>query len=380
MSRRFAPRAAPARSRTRRAGIRLGASALAMLLGTGVLAAAPTASAAPTAGSVPAGSVPAEDPPPADENTLTWSVRPTPVEGQPLRPNFLVDVPAGAVVQDSVRVKNFSKRELSVTIYASDARTTESGALDLLPAGEKPRDVGAWIVLEQSELKIAPGETTDVKFTMTVPENAESGDHVGGIVTSYVAPGTSEGQPVKLDRRLGTRVQVRIEGPLNPGIVVTGMDTRYENTLNPLGKGKTVVSYTVKNTGNVRMAARQRVKVSGLLGIGGKTVNLKDMPELLPGNSLTLNTVVPGVLPAVRSSVKVQLSPVPSRDGDNFDRVRLANASSANWTPPWGYLIVLILAAAIPSAVVFSRHMQKQREEQRVEEAIAARLTDAPTP
>ncbi len=350
---------------------RSSAAALALLLGSGFVAAAPVAGAAQTVAAVPA-----EDPP-ADENTLTWSVRPTPVEGEPLRPNFLVDVPAGSVVEDSIRVKNFSKKELNVSIYASDARTTDSGALDLLPAAEKPRDVGAWIVLEKSELTIAAGDQVDVPFKMTVPENAESGDHVGGIVTSYIAPGVSEGQPVKLDRRLGTRVQVRIEGPLNPGLAVVGMATKYEGTLNPLAKGKTIVSYTVKNTGNVRMAAKQRVKIKGLLGLGGKTTNLKDMPELLPGNSLTLNAVIPGVLPTFRSSVNVQLSPIPSRDGDNFDKVRLASASGSNFTPPWGYLLVLALAAAIPATVVWSRWQQKQREEQRVEQAIAARLTDS---
>lgn len=361
----------------RTAPTRRRAAALAALLVVGSLAMAPLAGAAPGAPTV--NLIGAEDPP-AEENTLTWSVRPSPVEGQSLRPNFLMDVPPGSVVQDSIRVKNFSPRELNVSIYASDARTTESGALDLLPAGEQPRDVGAWIRLDRSELSIAAGEHVDVPFTMTVPENAESGDHVGGIVTSYVAPGVSEGQPVKLDRRLGTRVQVRIDGPLNPGLAVTAISSSYESTLNPLGKGTTTVSYTVQNTGNVRMAAKQRVRIKNLLGLGGKTTNLKDMPELLPGNSLTLNAEIPGVLPTFRSSVQVQLSPIPSRDGDNFDRVWVANASTADWTPPWGYLIILVLAAAIPAALVWSRWQARQREEQRVEAAVAARLTeDSPT-
>jgi hypothetical protein len=328
----------------------------------------------------------ADDPPPGtiggapsaqaqEQSTLTWSVRPTPREGEENRPNYLLDVEPGQVVEDSIRVRNFGKTELPLTLYASDARTTETGAIDLLPAGERPKDVGAWIDLEKSELRIAPEEFVDIPFTMTVPDNAESGDHVGGIVTSYIAPGSDEtGQPVKLDRRLGTRVQVRVAGELRPGLTITSFNSSYGGTVNPAGKGDMTVTYTVTNTGNVRMSAQQFLEVDGPLGLTGVEADLNPMPELLPGNSLTMTSRISGVWPILRASSELEVRPIPTRPGDNFPALQSAYASSGNWTMPWTLILFLLAIAGGTAGTVLMRRQQQAREDARVDEKVRAEL------
>ncbi len=348
------------------------AAAVVAMLG-GALALGPSAVAAdnPTPGTI--GGAPSAES--QEENTLTWSVRPTPREEGDNRPNYLLDVKAGDVVKDAIRVRNFGKTELPLTIYASDAITTSTGAIDLLPAGETPRDVGAWIELERSELRIAPGEHVDVPFTMTVPSNAESGDHTGGIVTSYIAPGQDDdGQPVKLDRRLGSRVQVRVDGELRPGLSITDFQTSYDGTANPAGKGDMTVTYTVTNTGNVRMSALQTFKVAGPFGLSGKTADLNPMPELLPGNSLTMSSTLSGVWPILRNSADLEVRPVPTRPGDNFPALKSAKAASGQWTIPWTLVFLLLLGAAGTSGTILARRELQRREAARVDEAVQATL------
>lgn len=331
-----------------------------------------TIGGAPSAAGSDSGSGSSSD---SDESTLTWSVRPTPREEGDTRPNYLLDVAGGDVVEDSIRIRNFGKTELPLTIYASDAITTATGAIDLLPAGETPNDVGSWIELDESELRVPPGEHIDVPFTMTVPSNAESGDHVGGIVTSFLSSGQDDdGQPVKLDRRLGTRVQVRVAGDLRPGLTITQFDTSYGGTANPAGRGDMTVNYTVTNTGNVRMSALQTFSVGGLFGLTGKTADLVPMPELLPGNSLTMTSKVTGVWPILRSSGELEVRPVPTRPGDNFPALKSANASASTWTIPWTLVFLLLLGAAGTSATILARRELSRREAARVDQAVQETL------
>ncbi len=210
---------------------------------------------------------------------------------------------------------------------------------------------------------------------MTVPSNAESGDHTGGIVTSYIAPGQDDdGQPVKLDRRLGSRVQVRVDGELRPGLSITDFQTSYDGTANPAGKGDMTVTYTVTNTGNVRMSALQTFKVAGPFGLSGKTADLNLMPELLPGNSLTMSSTLSGVWPILRNSADLEVRPVPTRPGDNFPALKSAKASSGQWTIPWTLVFLLLLGAAGTSGTILARRELQRREAARVDEAVQATL------
>jgi hypothetical protein len=335
-----------------------------------------TASPAPaTSAPAAAAHLPAADAPtPEEANTLSWSVRPTPTDTAENRPNYNLTAKGGDTIADSIRVRNFGSRELLLKIYASDARTTETGAMDLLPAGEAPKDVGAWITLEKADLRVPAGEHVDVPFTMSVPDNAESGDHTGGIVTSVVAESTNDkGEPVKLDRRLGTRVQVRIDGPLRPLLQLSGMTTSYNGSANPVGRGRMNVTYTVTNTGNVRMAADQGVTVKGPLGFGSRKAKLEAMPELLPGNSLTLSTDVPAWA-TLHTSTNVRLVPKPVREGDDFAELGTVAASTGDWVVPWSTLALLALAGAGAGGAVAVRRRQAAREQGRIDAAVEERL------
>lgn len=309
---------------------------------------------------------------PQEDSTLTWSVRPAPTASEPERSNFSYDADPGATVRDSIRVRNYGAEPLPLAIYASDAMTTSSGALDLLPAGEQPTDVGAWTVLDAANIEVPPLGFVDVPFTMVVPVDAESGDHTGGIVTSYRAPGTDdEGEPVVLDRRLGSRMYVRVGGELRPQLEVSDLMVTWSGTPNPLGTGTLHVGYTVTNTGNVRLGADQVVVVGGRFGLPGREVTLEPMGELLPSSSLDFSVDVPDVWPTFRTTTRVELDLVPTREGDEFDAdTPRAAASVGTWTVPWPQLVVLLVLVGIPLRVRWTRRRRRRREAVVVQQAV----------
>jgi hypothetical protein len=93
------------------------------------------------------------------------------------------------------------------------------------------------------------------------------------------------------------------------------------------------VTHTVANPGNVRLQAQQSVYVSGPLGILGHTDNLPDLPELLPGSTLTRTVSMRGIWPATHLAATVRLQPVASTDDPPIE-VANATGSGTTWAGP----------------------------------------------
>lgn len=314
--------------------------------GVFVALAATTALAAPALATTGPSAAAATALPAADNDVITWSVKPEPTRDEPVRTSYSYDLKKGQVIEDTLEVRNYNKTPLELDVYASDGFNSPDGTLDLLKADEKPTDIGTWVTIKTTRLKIPALASVDVPFTVRVPSETEPGDHIGGIVTSFVSTTKSQGtSPVQLDRRLGTRLLVRVDGPLNPQLAITNMKTSYDGTLNPAGSGTMTATYTVTNNGNVRMAADQAIKVSSPLGFPSRQLRLDRTAELYPGNSLTLTQVIANVWPTVRSSTKLTLVPQPTREGDTFGTDLATSASAGTWTIPWTLLLLLAVGA-----------------------------------
>jgi hypothetical protein len=225
------------------------------------------------------------------------------------RPNLSYELDPGAVVQDAVTLFNYGNVPLNFEVYATDAFNNEQGQFDILPGDKVPDDVGLWITLPSRRITLQAGQQVRLPITVTVPDDAKPGDHVGAIVASSTALGTGpDGAAVAVDRRTGTRVYVRVAGPVEPELAVEHVTTTYEPSLNPLG-GTAEVTYTIRNRGNVRLAGTHQVEVSGPLGLFGRSKAAKDLPELLPGERYTVRERFTGVPAAVLERTEVHLEP-----------------------------------------------------------------------
>lgn len=353
--------------RTRRSAIRR-LSAAALLVGS--LALAPVAPALATTTPTATAVASADD----KDSTVTWGLTPIQDPKKEFRPNFNFELKPGEDLKDSVRVRNYGGAPLKLKVYASDAHNSENGALDLLPGGRHPKDAGSWITLGRNDVTIAPNDFTDIPFTIKVPDkDVESGDHVGGIVASFIGEGKDDKIQVKVDRRIGTRVQIRVAGPLHPQLAITKMHTVYDTPSNPAGTGTMHTRYKVTNTGNVRLAANKVIRVKSPLGFPAHTAHLAPIPELLPGNSIVVVEDVHGVWPTIRSSTKITLTAVPTREGDSFNATDAGtHADEATWSPPWALLLTILVLA-----LAYYLHRRRQQRTQKTHARDLQALVDA---
>jgi hypothetical protein len=299
---------------------------------------------------------------------VTWGIGPTAAVGANQRPYFSFGVTPGAQATDHVTVVNYSTTPLTLNIYAVLAdNNADTGAVGFENSNATPVDAASWLTVGSSRPDVVtvpgrpngsspPGQVT-LPVKLMVPLNAQPGDHVAGIAAALtVASNNSKGEHVNLEQRVVTRVYVRVSGPLNPKLEIANLHTSYHEAGFTLGAGSVLVTYTVRNTGNVRVGAAQSVHVSGLLGSSRK-VAPANIVQLLPGGQEKVSVVVHGVLPTVlvRPHVTVTPSAFP---GDADPPLKKLSASTWTWAVPWGLLVAVVL---VLTAIWWRRRRRRSR-------------------
>ena len=157
--------------------------------------------------------------------------------------------------------------------------------------------------------RVQPGESVEVPFTVTVPDNATPGDYVGGIVTSLTQSGDAEG--INVDRRLGIRIRLRVGGELKPSLAVEDLHVatparqpvrqgRRHRHLHDPQHGQ---RHPVGPAGGVRLRPVRP-------GCGPRAGTIAAPPQLLPGETWKVTVPVHGVAPAVRLTATATLAPL----------------------------------------------------------------------
>ena len=331
---------------------------LALLLGTPVAA---TAAAAPSA-----------------ETTVTWSVKPADTAQGRDRPNYAYDLLPGGTVGDALYVANRSSQPITLRVYAADGFLTEDGALDILAGGVESTDLGSWVSIDSSELTLDSGASAEVPFTVVVPADAAPGDYAAGIVASMLV--TADNGTVT-ERRLGSRVHLRVQGDLAPALAVGDVVVDYHGTANPAETGSATVTYTLTNTGNTRLDPNVEVALGGPFGWAGVTA-ADDAPELLPGSSLQRTVEVAGVVPLVLLSAEVTAtSQVVSRtlagaEPSTLDPL-VSQAAAATAAVPWTALAILAAIALLVAWRIVAARRRKAAHAREIAAAVAAARADA---
>lgn len=290
------------------------------------------------------------------------------------RSRFTYDAVPGQQVSDCYLVKNTGTVAQQVTVYATDAFNTEAGDFALLDASAAPTDTGSWVSLEDGsarmQFELAAGASRPVRFTLTVPADAGPGDHAGGLIVSAQTPSDQ----ILVDRRVGTRMYVRVPGDLQSLLNITGMTATYTPTLNPLD-GTADVTLTVTNQGNVALAPTLVLSTKSFFGTELTERRLENLDELLPGASHTVTYSLGPVGQFVYVNAAASLysrgdqtgttSAVP--DAPQVDR------DAGMWAVPWILVGILVLAAL---AVLVGR-WRRRRDDRRAAEWMAFTQAEA---
>lgn len=308
---------------------------------------------------------------------ITWAVQPAVAEGQQQRVSFRYDLEAGGAVTDSVTVTNFSDSPVEFILYASDGVITADGQFDLLPSATAPTDAGSWISIDQPRLTVPAQSSASVPFTLTVPANATPGDHPAGIVASLTQAGADGQSQVSVENRVGARVHLRVAGELDPVLTLTQASAEYEGSWNPIRPGSVHLTYTVENTGNVRLGSEQTTRVGGLFGIPLTTADGSGIPELLPGSQFTVTDTVDGVWPLFRLRVASEGEAFAVGNDAVDVPMTVQTGTAGTWAMPWSQLLTIALLALVVYGLLVRRRRARARltaalEKARAEGAAAA--------
>jgi Bacterial protein of unknown function (DUF916) len=244
----------------------------------------------------------------------TWSVTPISKGQQAPRQFFFFEVSEGQALRDAVTIKNNSDIDQALTVYPADAfNVTEGAGFGLRPLGEPNNDVGSWITIPENKRRVnlAPGSSVNVPFTMRVPTGTTPGDHVGGIVTVEPAPpAVGDTSQVVTRRAIGVRIYARVAGPLTPSLNVESVRIDAVPARLPfIGRqGGAVVTYTVRNSGNVRLTVDRVITIKGLFGRTLHNTGSGPIPEILPGSTVTLSESFTGMPVLDQVTARVELS------------------------------------------------------------------------
>lgn len=321
---------------------RCAALALVLLTAAGLAAPASAADPDPSAGS----------------DLVSFGIAPAGPERPDDRPYVAVTAPAGSVVYEHVALLNQGPEPVTLDVYGADVVMADGGGLSVRAASDTDTDAGAWVSVDAPGPVEVPAQDADgygwtiVPLTVTVPQDAEPGDHVAGLVASLVtvADGAGESPGLQLEQRVAARVYVEVQGEVTPGLVVE--DVRADWVPSGLvGAGETTVAWTVRNTGNVRLAVESSAVVSGPFGVRARHADGARVEELLPGGTARLTATVDGTLALGRQDVTVTahaVAPATGRD-PGLDPVVV---TTHVWAVPWGPLaalgvLVLLLVLAL---------------------------------
>jgi hypothetical protein len=265
----------------------------------------------------------------------------------------------GRTFIDHVGVVNLAETPITLDVYPADLFNNADGAVDVVPPSQKSTDLGSWITLAKKKVTVPARSTVIMGFAVKIPANAQPGDHSASIVASYLTKGKdAKGNLVNVDNRTGQRIYLRVRGPLKPGLAVEGLTAGFRQS-NPLGSGTSDIKFSVHNTGNVRVSGTPNAKIDGFFTDSAVT-GLQKIPELLPGNSITVGGQAKGLFPLDYDDAKVRLDPksTVSEADPQFQSISMAVSF---WAVSWLLLllIVLLIAAIAGSAYLYLRRRRR---------------------
>lgn len=289
--------------------------------------------------------------------TVGWTVETADNDNGVGRGNFTYDVAPGAVISDTMVVVNTGTAALPLSVYAADAFTTSSGEIDVLVDGTPSEGAGTWVAIGSPTVELQPGQQADIAFTISVPADARPGDHAAGIVTSLVT--TDASQSLSVDRRLGTRVNLRVAGELSPAAAITDVSTTYTPSWNPFAAGTLSVSYALENPGNTRITGVETLAVAGPLGLFDADAAPVQLREIIPGSVVEVSRELPVMS---LGWVGGTLTVIPEGVGLGTGSVAPVTVDIGTLALPWSlYALLALVAAIVATGLLVMRRVRRAR-------------------
>ena len=237
---------------------------------------------------------------------------------------FTLDGEPGARLAGEAELYNPAEVAQEVTLYLADLTIDDRGDAHV---GDERRDVGAWGEFDQPHLSIAARDIVRVPFHLTIPADAEPGDHLGAVVAESAPPADTG---IRVAKRLAKRLYVTVPGDAEAALVIESVTAHVAGGVLPRHADVEVV---VRNTGNIRLETKVLVdgrRASGSALLMSQSTEVYRVRRSIP---------IWGGHPTFRAAVTTRTSSGlgPSDDG----------AVSAWVFPGWVVLAVFLLVLLV---------------------------------
>ena len=276
------------------------------------------------------------------------------------RSRFSYQASPGQTLTDYYEIHNTGTTAQVMRVFATDAYNTEDGSYGLLNTEVPAVEAGSWITFADGaafmDAPLEAGASRLVPFTLTVPADASPGDHAAGIVISVTS---SDGQ-ILVDRRVATRMYVRVPGDIQAALTVGSISANYQPTPNPLD-GTTTVTFTVRNSGNVALGANMVVGTDTWFGIAAAPIVRQELSEMLPGSTRVLTVDVPGVAQLGYLNSFVSLAPTVVADALDPGALNTVDRDTVAIAMPWWLVLVVVVGGGIYATMRIRRRIDNKR-------------------
>ncbi len=184
----------------------------------------------------------------------------------------------GDIIENQAYISNPSDNPIGIKMTVEDiAPSGEEGQVIVEKPETETYSMARWIKCEPEEFALQPKEGKWVKFTITIPENAEPGGHYGTVVAGSAAVAGAAITGAAIAPRVGTLVLLTVPGEMKEILTVKEFSAPYYSEYG-------AINFAVKfeNTGTVHVRPKSLITITNLFG---KKVADIYLPEknVLPG-------------------------------------------------------------------------------------------------
>lgn len=280
------------------------------------------------------------------------------------RAYFIRSVPRGGSFTDQVIVSNTASQPVTLRVYPVDGLTGATSGVVYGNRGDQLNGAGQWVTPAVGQVTVAGSSQQTVAFTVRVPGNATSGQHLAGLALQDIHSGKSSGRfSVTEVLRTVVGIEIGVPGPRHSRVALQSF------SIAPI-QGTTYPSVVVGLTNSGTMLCKPTLAVT-LKGPGGEQNATRKLDTVLPGDSIPYPFVWPHSLASgsyVAAITATGCGPRVTLHGTASLGTQLVKSSvpagavrpSASSTVPW-WPIALVGFGGIVVGALFGRRRRAPR-------------------
>lgn len=153
----------------------------------------------------------------------------TGIGGRPANPDvnnprtqsiFIHQLSGGQSTRDQLQVTNGTDEAADIEVYAVDGTATATGDMTCEQQSEQRDGAGGWLSLDKGVLHLAAKQSAPVDFTITVPKDADVGEHAACLVVQRKVAAQQTQGGIQLQTRQAVRVAIIVPGNIHREISI----------------------------------------------------------------------------------------------------------------------------------------------------------------